>query len=106
MICFSNTQSCDCCTRSKTACWVFEARYECQFRVFLIDSSLSASLTDGTYTSVSEQRLDDDLEAARQIRDKMGGVAEQWRTAANLLRASAKGAILSAENWSLIGSSR
>lgn len=67
---------------------------------------LTASVTGGTYTSVTEQKIDDELEAARQARDKLGGVAEQWRIAANLLRTSAKGAMLGAESWNLVGTSR
>lgn len=38
---------------------------------------LAASVTGGTYTSVTEQKIDDELEVARQARDKLGGVAEQ-----------------------------
>lgn len=50
--------------------------------------------------------MDEDLESARQIRDKLGGAAEQWRTAVNLLRASAKAAQVANEQWNLIVSSR
>lgn len=65
-----------------------------------------ASITGGTYTNEEEQKLDEELESARQIRDKLGGVAEQWHTAANLLRASAKAALVAYEQWHLISSSR
>lgn len=38
----------------------------------------------------------------REIRDRLGGVSEQWRTAGNLLRASAKGGLAAFECWSLV----
>lgn len=63
-------------------------------------------MNGGNYTSANEQQLDEDLESARQIRDKLGGAAEQWRTAANLLRAGAKAALVANEQWNLIISSR
>lgn len=46
------------------------------------------------------------LDAARQIRDKLGGAAEQWRTAGNLLRTSAKGAFQAVDYWNLVGLSK
>lgn len=67
---------------------------------------IPAAVTGGTYTSLSEQKVDDELEAVRQDRDKLGGTAEQWRIAASLLRLSAKNANLGMSCWSLIGSSR
>ncbi len=63
-------------------------------------------MSGGTYTSKTEQQLDDQLEVARQIRDKIGAVAEQWHTSANLLKASTKSAILAVECWNLVEPSR
>ncbi|XP_037034063.1 uncharacterized protein LOC119072860 isoform X2 [Bradysia coprophila] len=63
-------------------------------------------VSGGTYTSKTEQRLDDQVEVARQIRDKLSAVAEQWNTSANLLKTSAKSAILAAECWNLVQPSR
>lgn len=51
-------------------------------------------------------RIDTELEASRQIRDKLGGAAEQWRTSANLLRTSAKSALIANEQYALIPTSR
>lgn len=65
-----------------------------------------ASINGGSYTSANEQQMDQSLESARQIRDKLGGAAEQWRTAGNLLRASAKAAQMANEQWNSIISSR
>lgn len=65
-----------------------------------------ATITEGNYTNANEQQMDEELESARRVRDKLGGAAEQWRTAANLLRASAKAALVANEQWNLIKSSR
>lgn len=51
-------------------------------------------------------KIDEELETTRQIRDKLGGAAEQWRTASNLLRTSAKSALIATEQFVLIQSSR
>lgn len=51
-------------------------------------------------------RIDIELEASRQIRDKLGGAAEQWRTSANLLRTSAKSALIAKEQYAIIRTSR
>lgn len=50
----------------------------------------------------NEVKLDAELESARQIRDKLGGTAEQWRTSANLLSTSAKSAMVASEQYGLI----
>lgn len=67
--------------------------------------SLIASVSGGTYSTNFEQKLDMDLEMAREIRDRLGGVAEQWKTSGNLLRACAKEAIQAYECWNLVGPS-
>lgn len=67
---------------------------------------LIASVTGGNYTSKIEQQLDSNLEASRQIRDKLGGAAEQWRSAGNLLRTSAKSALQAGEFWNLVEHSK
>ncbi|XP_058818716.1 uncharacterized protein LOC131681742 isoform X2 [Topomyia yanbarensis] len=67
---------------------------------------LIASANNGSYSSLNEQRLDGELESAREIRDRLGGVCEQWRTAASMIRASANGMLQSVEFWNLVGSSK
>lgn len=47
-------------------------------------------------------KIDTELEASRQIRDKLGGAAEQWRTSAHLLRTSAKSASIANEQYASI----
>lgn len=68
--------------------------------LYLEQDSLIASISGGTYNSSIEQDLDAELETAREIRDRISGVAEQWRTSSNLLRAAAKGALQAYECWS------
>jgi hypothetical protein len=74
--------------------------------LYLEQDSLIASVSGGTYNSAIEQDLDSELEALREIRDRLSGVAEQWRTASNLIGAAAKGSLQSYEFWSLIASSK
>lgn len=73
---------------------------------YLEQDSLLASVSGGTYNSTLEQDLDSELEASREIRDRLSGVSEQWRTASNLIGASAKGSLQAIEFWSLIASSK
>lgn len=71
--------------------------------LYLEQDSLIASISGGTYNSSLEQELDMELETAREIRDRLSGVAEQWRTSSNLLRAAGTGALQAFEFWSLAG---
>lgn len=75
-------------------------------QVYAEQDNLISVVTGGTYSSPIEEKLDAELENARQIRDKLGSVAEQWRTSGALLRACAKGALQAIEFWNLVGSSR
>jgi hypothetical protein len=70
--------------------------------LYLEQDSLIASISGGTYNSSLEQDLDSQLEALREVRDRLSGVAEQWKTASNLLGAASKGALQAFEFWSLI----
>lgn len=73
---------------------------------FFSDIFHLASITGNNYTNPDEMSLDKELETSRQIRDKLGGTAEQWRISANLLRTSAKSALLANEHYTLIQTSR
>lgn len=75
-------------------------------QVYAQQDNLISVVTGGTYSSPTEEKLDSELESARQIRDKLGSVAEQWRTSGALLRACAKGALQAVEFWNLVGLSR
>ncbi|XP_035773790.1 uncharacterized protein LOC118456807 isoform X2 [Anopheles albimanus] len=70
------------------------------------DALLAMVYPDNTYGSPIEQQLDGELETARDVRDRLGGVVEQWRTAGGLLRAAAKGLHQTVEYWELIGAVR
>lgn len=74
--------------------------------LYLEQDSIIASVSGGTYNSTVEQNLDSELESLREIRDRLSGVAEQWRTASNLMGAAAKGSVQAFEYWSLISSSK
>lgn len=71
--------------------------------LYLEQDGLIASISGGTYNSSLEQDLDGELETAREIRDRLSGVAEQWRTSSNLLRAASSGALQAYESWSMAG---
>jgi hypothetical protein len=70
---------------------------------YLEQDSLIASISGGTYNSSLEQEIDMELETAREIRDRLSGVAEQWRTSSNLLRAATKGSIQGFDYWTQVG---
>ncbi|XP_049548727.1 uncharacterized protein LOC125959816 [Anopheles darlingi] len=70
------------------------------------DALLVTVYPDSTYGSPIEQQLDGELETARDVRDRLGGAVEQWRTAGGLLRATAKGLHQTVEYWELIGAVR
>ncbi|GAB0095390.1 uncharacterized protein DMENIID0001_107710 [Sergentomyia squamirostris] len=63
---------------------------------------LWASITGGTYTTSLEERLDREVEGARQIRDRLASVAEQWRTSGALLKVATKCAQQALQYWNLI----
>lgn len=75
-------------------------------QLYLEQDGLIASISGGTYNSTLEQDLDSELESSREIRDRLSGVAEQWRTASNLMGAAARGALQAFEYWSLAGPSK
>lgn len=66
----------------------------------------TASVTGNSYSNPMEMQTDAELEVCRQIRDKLGGAVEQWRTSANLLRTSAKSALVAKEHYESIQTSR
>uniref|UniRef100_A0A182NU02 Uncharacterized protein n=1 Tax=Anopheles dirus TaxID=7168 RepID=A0A182NU02_9DIPT len=75
-------------------------------RLYLEQDHLLVAVYNGTYGSVTEQKLDAELDVARDVRDRLGGAVEQWRIAGGLLRAAAKGLHQVVEYWELIRPSR
>ncbi|XP_055544402.1 uncharacterized protein LOC129729676 isoform X1 [Wyeomyia smithii] len=73
--------------------------------LYLELDNLIASVNNGTYSSLREQQLDSELENAREVRDRLGGVSEQWRTTDLLMRASGKGIQQAVEYWNSVGKS-
>uniref|UniRef100_A0A182Q3Z5 Uncharacterized protein n=1 Tax=Anopheles farauti TaxID=69004 RepID=A0A182Q3Z5_9DIPT len=74
-------------------------------RLYLEQDHLLATVYNGTYGSATEQKLDNELDAARDVRDRLGGAVEQWRIAGGLLRAAAKALHQVVEYWELISPS-
>uniref|UniRef100_A0A182MK20 Uncharacterized protein n=1 Tax=Anopheles culicifacies TaxID=139723 RepID=A0A182MK20_9DIPT len=75
-------------------------------RLYLEQDRLLATVYNGAYGTVTEQRLDTELDSARDVRDRLGGAVEQWRIAGGLLRAAAKGLHQVVEYWELIKPSK
>uniref|UniRef100_A0A182YDT9 Uncharacterized protein n=1 Tax=Anopheles stephensi TaxID=30069 RepID=A0A182YDT9_ANOST len=75
-------------------------------RLYLEQDRLLASVYNGAYGTVHEQKLDAELDAARDVRDRLGGAVEQWRIAGGLLRAAAKGLHQVVDYWELIRPSK
>ncbi|XP_053676017.1 uncharacterized protein LOC128726244 [Anopheles nili] len=65
-----------------------------------------AQVYNGAYGSPTEQKLDAELDSARDVRDRLGGAVEQWRIAGGLLRAAAKGLHEVVDCWELIRPSK
>ncbi|XP_059619261.1 uncharacterized protein LOC132263495 [Phlebotomus argentipes] len=63
---------------------------------------LWASITGGIYSSALEERLERELSEARQMRDRLASVAEQWRTSGALLQAATKCSQQVIQYWNLI----
>ncbi|XP_052898325.1 uncharacterized protein LOC128305076 [Anopheles moucheti] len=75
-------------------------------RLYLEQDRLLASVYNGAYGTLAEQKLDGELDAARDVRDRLGGAVEQWRIAGGLLRAAAKGLHQVVDYWELIRPSK
>uniref|UniRef100_A0AAG5DHP5 Uncharacterized protein n=1 Tax=Anopheles atroparvus TaxID=41427 RepID=A0AAG5DHP5_ANOAO len=83
-----------------------QASFDQLKRMYIEQDQLLAMVYNGTYGSPTEQKLDGELDAARDVRDRLGGAVEQWRIAGGLLRAAAKGLHQTIDNWELLRSSR
>uniref|UniRef100_A0A182PLR9 Uncharacterized protein n=1 Tax=Anopheles epiroticus TaxID=199890 RepID=A0A182PLR9_9DIPT len=75
-------------------------------RLYIEQDHMLTSVYNGAYGTVKEQNLDAELDAARDVRDRLGGAVEQWRIAGGLLRAAAKGLHQVVEYWELIRPSK
>uniref|UniRef100_A0A182K1H9 Uncharacterized protein n=1 Tax=Anopheles christyi TaxID=43041 RepID=A0A182K1H9_9DIPT len=71
-------------------------------RLYLEQDHVLTTVYSGAYGTVNEQRLDVELDAARDVRDRLGGAVEQWRIAGGLLRAAAKGLLQVVDYWELL----
>nr|XP_040239358.2 uncharacterized protein LOC120959783 isoform X2 [Anopheles coluzzii] len=75
-------------------------------RLYAEQDQLLSTVYSGAYGTVNEQTLDTELEAARDVRDRLGGAVEQWRIAGGLLRAAAKGLHQVVDYWELLRPSK
>uniref|UniRef100_A0A182SMG1 Uncharacterized protein n=1 Tax=Anopheles maculatus TaxID=74869 RepID=A0A182SMG1_9DIPT len=75
-------------------------------RLYLEQDRLLGSVYNGAYGTVNEQKLDAELDSARDVRDRLGGAVEQWRIAGGLLRAAAKALNQVVDYWELIKPSK
>ncbi|KFB49561.1 AGAP008388-PA-like protein [Anopheles sinensis] len=83
-----------------------QASFERLKRLYLEQDYVLAMVYNGRYGSPVEQRLDGELDAAREVRDRLGGAVEQWRIAGGLLRAAAKGLHQTVDYWELLRPSK
>ncbi|XP_013103027.1 uncharacterized protein LOC106084098 [Stomoxys calcitrans] len=67
--------------------------------LYVHHDGIIAFISGGTYMSRLEERLDSQLEVARDVRDKLGSTLEQWRICGLLLRACANSATQSLKQW-------
>ncbi|XP_050077781.1 uncharacterized protein LOC126564731 [Anopheles maculipalpis] len=78
------------------------ASFERLKRLYHEQDRLLGSVYNGAYGTMNEQKLDAELDSARDVRDRLGGAVEQWRIAGGLLRAAAKGLHQAVDHWELI----
>ncbi|XP_029409275.2 uncharacterized protein LOC105233301 isoform X1 [Bactrocera dorsalis] len=67
--------------------------------LYVHHDGIIAFISGGTYMTRLEESLDSQLEAARDVRDKLGSALEQWRICGTLLRTSATSATQALQQW-------
>ncbi|KAH8327826.1 hypothetical protein KR067_000825 [Drosophila pandora] len=66
---------------------------------YVKQDGIIAYISGGTYMTRLEESIDEQLETARDTRDKLGSALEQWRICGLLLRASANSATQGLKQW-------
>ncbi|EDV33267.1 uncharacterized protein Dana_GF23580 [Drosophila ananassae] len=66
---------------------------------YVKQDGIIAYISGGTYMTRLEESIDEQLETARDTRDKLGSALEQWRICGLLLRASANSATQGLQQW-------
>ncbi|XP_067624362.1 uncharacterized protein synr [Eurosta solidaginis] len=67
--------------------------------LYVQHDGIIAFISGGTYMTRFEESLDTQLEAARDVRDKLGSALEQWRICGMLLRTGASSATQALQQW-------
>ncbi|XP_017095755.2 uncharacterized protein synr [Drosophila bipectinata] len=67
--------------------------------LYVKQDGIIAYISGGTYMTRLEESIDEQLETARDTRDKLGSALEQWRICGLLLRASANSATQGLKQW-------
>ncbi|XP_034097894.1 uncharacterized protein LOC117563607 isoform X1 [Drosophila albomicans] len=67
--------------------------------LYVNQDGIIAYISGGTYMTRLEESIDEQLESARDTRDKLGSAMEQWRICGTLLRAAANSATQALKQW-------
>lgn len=67
--------------------------------LYVNQDGIIAYISGGTYMTRLEESIDEQLESARDTRDKLGSALEQWRLCGTLLRAAANSSTLALNQW-------
>lgn len=67
--------------------------------LYVNQDGIIAYISGGTYMTRLEETIDEQLEVARDTRDKLGSALEQWRICGLLLRAAANSSTQALKQW-------
>lgn len=67
--------------------------------LYVNQDGIIAYISGGTYMTRLEESIDEQLEVARDTRDKLGSALEQWRICGLLLRAAANSSTQALKQW-------
>ncbi|XP_039502352.1 uncharacterized protein LOC120458681 [Drosophila santomea] len=71
--------------------------------LYVRQDGIIAYISGGTYMTRLEESIDEQLETARDTRDKLGSALEQWRICGLLLRAAANSSTQALKQWRQLG---
>ncbi|XP_017043662.1 uncharacterized protein LOC108089779 [Drosophila ficusphila] len=71
--------------------------------LYVKQDGIIAYISGGTYMTRLEERIDEQLETAKDTRDKLGSALEQWRICGLLLRAAANSSTQAIKQWRQLG---
>jgi len=71
--------------------------------LYVKQDGIIAFISGGTYMTRLEESFDEQLESARDTRDKLGSALEQWRICGTLLRTAANSSTQALKQWRQLG---